>query len=214
MRRETGNPIAYTLIPATFAFRFITKSVRLIVIRIVYNKNIKLFAKAIEMNDIIALIFIVIGTCLFMQGFFLSRKSIIKYSFSNETISLHNFQTKTNNHTTNNNKPIIFKHVILLIIDALRIDFMIKSTEETNTNQPYIPIINDLLITNTSQTHLFTFKADPPTFTTARLKGITTGSLPSFLDILSNIDSAAIEEDNFIYQLNRHNKRYVPTSCL
>ena len=163
------------------------------------------------MNDMIALILILIGTCLFMQGFFLSRKSILKYSSSNETISQHNFQTKTNNHTTNsNNRPIVFKHAILLIIDALRIDFMIKPTEEFNLKQPYIHIINDLLTTNTSQTHLFTFKADPPTFTTARLKGMTTGSLPSFLDILSNVDSTAIEEDNFIYQLNRHNKRYIP----
>lgn len=168
------------------------------------------------MNDMIALLLILIGTCLFMQGFFLSRKSISKYSSSDETISLHNFQTKTNNDTknNNNNKPIIFKHVILFIIDALRIDFMIKLTEEFNLKQPYIPIINDLLTTNTSQTHLFTFKADPPTFTTARLKGMTTGSLPSFLDILSNVDSASIEEDNIIYQLNRHNKRYVVASSI
>lgn len=45
------------------------------------------------------------------------------------------------------------------------------------------------------------FVADAPTTTLQRLKGITTGSLPTFIDVGSNFATSEINEDNFIDQV-------------
>lgn len=47
--------------------------------------------------------------------------------------------------------------------------------------------------------------ADAPTTTLQRLKGITTGSLPTFIDVGSNFATAEINEDNIIDQIVRSN---------
>jgi phosphatidylinositol glycan class O len=60
-----------------------------------------------------------------------------------------------------------------------------------------------LLQQNASQCTLFGFRADPPTVTSQRLKGITTGTLPTFIDIGANMNSSAVTDDNFIDQLLR-----------
>ena len=57
---------------------------------------------------------------------------------------------------------------------------------------------------------LFEFLADPPTTTMQRLKGLTTGSLPTFIDLSSNFGSYAITEDNIIEQV----KTNTPVSLL
>lgn len=46
------------------------------------------------------------------------------------------------------------------------------------------------------------FIADAPTTTLQRLKGITTGSLPTFIDIGSNFATPEINEDNIIDQVS------------
>lgn len=46
------------------------------------------------------------------------------------------------------------------------------------------------------------FVADAPTTTLQRLKGITTGSLPTFIDVGSNFATSEINEDNFIDQVH------------
>lgn len=52
-----------------------------------------------------------------------------------------------------------------------------------------------------NQTKLFRIEAEPPTVTAQRLKALTTGTLPTFIDIGSNLNSSAVVEDNFIDQL-------------
>ncbi|KAJ1674079.1 mannose-ethanolamine phosphotransferase gpi13, partial [Spiromyces aspiralis] len=44
-------------------------------------------------------------------------------------------------------------------------------------------------------------RADPPTTTLQRLKGITTGQLPTFIDAGKNFAGTAIEEDNWVAQM-------------
>ena len=53
---------------------------------------------------------------------------------------------------------------------------------------------------------LYRFEADPPTTTMQRLKGLTTGSLPTFIDFRKNFQSPAIAEDNLIEQLQQQVK--------
>ena len=49
------------------------------------------------------------------------------------------------------------------------------------------------------------FIADPPTTTLQRLKGLTTGSLPTFIDLGSNFASDQLIEDNVISQMTSLN---------
>lgn len=48
----------------------------------------------------------------------------------------------------------------------------------------------------------FVSVADAPTTTSQRLKAITTGSIPAFIDAGSNFNSDAVEEDSIVGQLN------------
>lgn len=77
----------------------------------------------------------------------------------------------------------------------------------TNLNRsrlPYenrLPIINRLLLQEPNNTRLMRFLADPPTTTLQRLKGLTTGSLPTFIDVGANFATPEINEDNLIDQV-------------
>ena len=69
--------------------------------------------------------------------------------------------------------------------------------------------MHQLLRENATHSGLFGFRGDPPTVTSQRLKGLTTGSLPTFIDIGSNFDGAAIQEDNIIAQAVAAGRRLV-----
>lgn len=93
--------------------------------------------------------------------------------------------------------------VILLIVDALRYDFTVFD-EENKYPQPYqnkMPVINELIRKYPEYTRLYKFIADPPTTTMQRIKGFTTGSLPTFIDAGSNFATMEINEDNIIDQV-------------
>ncbi|OMH83431.1 GPI ethanolamine phosphate transferase 3 [Zancudomyces culisetae] len=112
-----------------------------------------------------------------------------------------------------------YDRVLVLIIDALRIDFAVynyTNSLQNNINsggsfasrdgriRPYrdrLTTIEKLLENNSSQSMLFRFRADPPTTTIQRLKGLTTGQLPTFVDAGSNFGGSAIKEDNWVNQL-------------
>lgn len=95
------------------------------------------------------------------------------------------------------------KKVFLFIVDALRLDFMTKTEGTISSDSPYnrFQHMHRLLEHNASQSLLFGFRADPPTVTAQRLKSLTTGALPTFIDIGANMNSSAITEDNVIDQL-------------
>ncbi|XP_052894228.1 GPI ethanolamine phosphate transferase 3 [Anopheles moucheti] len=101
--------------------------------------------------------------------------------------------------------------VILLVIDALRYDFGLYNPDNAHP-APYennLPILSELLRKHPDHSRRLKFIADPPTTTMQRLKGITTGSLPTFIDIGSNFASPEINEDNLIDQLVRANRTTV-----
>ncbi|TFY53254.1 hypothetical protein EVJ58_g9552 [Rhodofomes roseus] len=54
---------------------------------------------------------------------------------------------------------------------------------------------------------LFDSFADPPTTTSQRIKGLTTGSLPTFIDMGANFGSASVAEDTLISQLQDAGKK-------
>ncbi|KAG8236340.1 hypothetical protein J437_LFUL010474, partial [Ladona fulva] len=101
--------------------------------------------------------------------------------------------------------------VVLIIVDALRYDFM-KFDENLNHTQSFqnkIPIVHELVKLKPQNARLFKFIADPPTTTMQRLKGMTTGSLPTFIDVGSNFATSEINEDNFIDQVLAQNEKIV-----
>ena len=106
-----------------------------------------------------------------------------------------------------------YSKAVLFIIDALREDMVTLQDRDCDSpictyahNQ--MPKLQRLLRDNSSQTALFVFEADAPTVTSQRLKGLTTGGLPTFIDISSNFGSDVIHEDNLVDQLATLNKRY------
>jgi GPI ethanolamine phosphate transferase 3 subunit O len=97
--------------------------------------------------------------------------------------------------------------VIILLIDALKYDFGIYD-ENLTSPLPYqnkLPIIYELMQKQPDNTRLLKFLADPPTTTLQRLKGMTTGSLPTFIDMGSNFATPEINEDNVIDQVFNNN---------
>ncbi|CAH0383091.1 unnamed protein product [Bemisia tabaci] len=93
------------------------------------------------------------------------------------------------------------RKAIIILIDALRFDFLAPQPHLNQTFHNHIPVVGKLLVEKPDNARLFEFIADPPTTTMQRLKGLTTGSLPTFIDISSNFASAEIDEDNIIDQL-------------
>ncbi|XP_028274384.1 GPI ethanolamine phosphate transferase 3 [Parambassis ranga] len=104
-----------------------------------------------------------------------------------------------------------FRRVVLLIIDALKIDFA-RFDPNNTAPRPYenkLPVLEKTVSSKPLQSRLYPFRADPPTTTMQRIKGFTTGSLPTFVDVGNNFASSAILEDNLIHQLGQAGKRVV-----
>lgn len=91
-----------------------------------------------------------------------------------------------------------------------------------DTLLPYenkMPVFNEMLTKYPHNTKFMKLIADAPTTTLQRLKGITTGSLPTFIDIGSNFATSEINEDNIIDQVcwdsgkNKTKKVYFNFRC-
>ncbi|XP_075696146.1 GPI ethanolamine phosphate transferase 3, catalytic subunit isoform X2 [Rhinoderma darwinii] len=107
--------------------------------------------------------------------------------------------------------PQRFDKAVIVIIDALKYDFAKYNTANVNP-KPYenkLGVIQQLITSQPQHARLYPFRADPPTTTMQRIKGFTTGSLPTFVDVGSNFASYAIQEDNLIHQMVQNGKRVV-----
>jgi phosphatidylinositol glycan class O len=74
-----------------------------------------------------------------------------------------------------------YKKAVIIVIDALRYDFVAFDSSEDSSlhyKNKFTVIQNHLRKPNNAK--LYKFIADPPTTTLQRLKGLTTGSLPTF----------------------------------
>lgn len=143
-----------------------------------------------------------IGIGFFTKGFLLSRQVSPNISECN----------RSNEDFNPCMEPAKFDKAVVLIIDALRFDFVIPVTDddvEACPNPYYhnnFPILYDLMQKKQDDAVLLKFMSDPPTTTLQRLKGLTTGTLPTFIDAGSNFDGDALDEDNWLLQLHRNNK--------
>ncbi|KAI2468558.1 GPI ethanolamine phosphate transferase [Annulohypoxylon bovei var. microspora] len=107
--------------------------------------------------------------------------------------------------------PKTFNKAVVVLIDALRYDFTIP-VEDKDTAAVYhnaLPFLYETSVQSPGNAFLRPFIADPPTTTLQRLKGLTTGTLPTFVDMGSNFAGTAIEEDNLLMQWRGQGKRIV-----
>ncbi|XP_027796557.2 GPI ethanolamine phosphate transferase 2 isoform X2 [Marmota flaviventris] len=98
--------------------------------------------------------------------------------------------------------PPLFNKVVIVLIDALRDDFVFGSK-----GVKYMPYTSYLVEKGAS--HSFVAEAKPPTVTMPRIKALMTGSLPGFVDVIRNLNSPALLEDSVIRQAKAAGKRVI-----
>ncbi|KAF7333509.1 GPI ethanolamine phosphate transferase 3 [Mycena venus] len=134
------------------------------------------------------------GIYLFTNGFLLTR------------LSLPDFTECPDNACV---LPPTHKRAVLLIIDALRFDFI--SPDPPIPASPFhhdiLTLPRELTAANPRKSFMFNAYSDPPTATLQRIKALTTGSLPTFVDIGNNFGGSSIAEDSIIKQLRLAGKQ-------
>ncbi|KAI5298366.1 Chromatin modification- protein meaf6, partial [Ascosphaera pollenicola] len=112
--------------------------------------------------------------------------------------------------------PKAFNKAVVIVIDALRYDFVVPSAVNPavydalpSLYHDNFPVLYDSAVDSPQNAFLLPFIADPPTTTLQRLKGLTTGTLPTFIDAGSNFAGMTIEEDNLVSQLLTAGKKVV-----
>lgn len=166
----------------------------------------------------------VVSILLFTRGFLLTRTELSQYSQCPdiaESPCVPPPPPKTDPENDENchgngtsscgacwSEPAVDR-VVIIILDALRFDFVAPSTlfGEKRPWMDKLSVLHKLATSRKSSAKLFKAIADPPTTTLQRLKGLTTGGLPTFIDIGNNFGAPAIVEDNLVYQLARNGKR-------
>ena len=133
------------------------------------------------------------GLYLFTKGFLLTRISLP---------DITNTTTKTNLLNSH-------QRTILILIDSLRFDFIAPHppTPHNPFHHNVLTLPRDLSATRPRYSFIFNAYSDPPTTTLQRIKGITTGSLPTFVDIGSNFGASQVAEDSLLKQLSLHGKK-------
>lgn len=125
---------------------------------------------------------------LFCKGFFPTKVLLTPDEISS-------FATEPPAHYVN--PPRQFNRVVFMLVDAMRSDFVFSEDSHMNFTQHLI---------NEGYALGYTAFSNPPTVTLPRLKGITTGSIPNFIDAVLNIadneDTSTLgNQDSWVKQM-------------
>ncbi|CAL4964450.1 unnamed protein product [Urochloa decumbens] len=101
--------------------------------------------------------------------------------------------------------------LVIIVLDALRFDFVAPSTifPEKHPWMDKLQVLQKLAANEKTSARIFKALADPPTTSLQRLKALTTGGLPTFIDVGNSFGAPAIVEDNIMHQLVKNGKRIV-----
>jgi phosphatidylinositol glycan class O len=174
------------------------------------------------------------GLYLFTRGFFLMRIELGVNSTCDDTLPLFpstsspflrsksmkidSASTSTTSSSSSNSKscwtPPVYDRLVFVVIDALRYDFAdprytLVTSNRNSDYQGHMPLLGKRLNSSRSRSRLYRFEADAPTVTMQRLKALTSGCLPTFVDVSANFASSTISEDNFISQGHTLQKKMV-----
>mmetsp|Transcript_22168 Transcript_22168/g.52119 ORF Transcript_22168/g.52119 Transcript_22168/m.52119 type:complete len:953 (-) Transcript_22168:185-3043(-) len=178
-----------------------------------------------KLADVIVPLLAIGGLYWFSASFFLAKRSLPHVSTCDEAPSLltdvlklspeetklvlgHDYNDNNNNdNNSNNNKRLgcwldrRIDSLMILVVDALRFDFARYRLPKSIGSRIFPQEQEQASKQRKTSSQLLQFVADPPTVTMQRLKGLTTGSLPTFADISGNMGGASIEEDSWVEQL-------------
>lgn len=164
-------------------------------------KSLSQTAKGYAMILVRVLLLQAVGIALFSRGFLLSRPVFEDQSTCVDRPIEGAFKGECWH-------PKAFDRAVFVIVDALRYDFVIPQEDDSDLYyHNSLPYLYDMAKKHPENAFLTKFMADPPTTTLQRLKGLTTGSLPTFIDAGSNFAGSEIEEDNWIAQLTGLGKK-------
>ncbi|EFO24581.2 hypothetical protein LOAG_03903 [Loa loa] len=143
-----------------------------------------------------------ISLLLFQHGFLLKRVELTSRSSCSDVASRDACWF-----------PAQYQRAVIILIDALRYDFVAPFQRQLDSNNKaysgHFSTITRLLNDHNESAVLMHFRADAPTTTMQRLKSLTTGSLPTFIDVGSNFASTAILEDNWVDEIVATNRSIV-----
>ncbi|KAK7388107.1 hypothetical protein VNO78_22912 [Psophocarpus tetragonolobus] len=150
-----------------------------------------------------------VAILFFTAGFLLTRTELPHHSHCSDVSHSPCFSPLNNNGSCWT-KPAT-NRLVLIVLDALRIDFVAPSTffPESKPWMDKLPVLKNAASSRPLSARIFKAIADPPTTSLQRLKGLTTGGLPTFVDVGNSFGAPAIVEDNFIYQLVQNGKKVV-----
>ena len=149
-----------------------------------------------------------IGICFFTKGFLLTRL-VLDYKSECAAPPFDLGRQSPRTYTDGCWHPKAFDKAVIIIIDALRYDFTVPFSGEPHHFHNALTVLDETARQDPGNAFLLPFIADPPTSTLQRLKGLTTGTLPTFIDIGSNFAGTAIEEDNLVGQLRNAGKTLI-----
>lgn len=126
------------------------------------------------LRSLLSLIVQIAGYAVFLKGFF-PPKVVLQ--------DLNTFLSGSSPFATQDGPQ--FDRLIVMVVDAMRADFMYSSLDSS------MSFLHSLIESGNALP--FTAFSNPPTVTLPRLKGITTGGTPSFIDAILNV---ADDKDN------------------
>ncbi|XWS10689.1 hypothetical protein CRYUN_Cryun38cG0019100 [Craigia yunnanensis] len=149
----------------------------------------------------------IIAILIFTKGFLLTRTELPHSSHCSDLSQSPCLSSYPSSSWT---KPAVDR-LVIIILDALRFDFVAPSSffEEKQPWMDKLKVLQKMALEKPSSAKIFKAIADPPTTSLQRLKGLTTGALPTFIDVGNSFGAPAIVEDNFINQLIQNGKRVV-----
>lgn len=128
---------------------------------------------------------------LFVYAFFPVSHNIRKYP-NDLPVNIANMSLNTEEIYKSD-----IENVVIIVIDALRLDFV----------QP------DLMPYTTSAANQYgcfnKIKVESPTVTLPRIKAITMGSVPQFIDVITNLIGEEVLGDSIIHSFKRNKKKIV-----
>ena len=146
-------------------------------------------------SELLVVVFHLLGFVLLMQGLFpftSSTNEIANRScFDSQGIPITRLSM---NFRFDLESPS--NHVILMIIDALRLDYVFN-----RNHSYYLKSLSQL--EEKGKVYSLKLRTHSPTVTLPRLKALLTGTIPSFWDVLFNYNSSRLELDNLLIQYKR-----------
>ncbi|OQR86350.1 GPI ethanolamine phosphate transferase 2-like isoform X1 [Achlya hypogyna] len=108
--------------------------------------------------------------------------------------------------------PAVFDRLVFVVIDALRADMVlgndaVQHSKDAEELRGFMPFTAQLA--SSPQSIAYIGHAAVPTVTMPRLKALTTGKKPAFIDVLRNFNSKALDEDNLVAQLSAAGRKMV-----